>query len=187
MNKLFYPGQMGNGGMLPAVTPAPQSIILVQEEPRGPSQLIEIPVSTNGLTKVQIPDIQQLRSQVGQTIIIKAIRLITANIITNAPTIGGVVAPIAELQKLTLTIYCEGWEKGQLIPILTLNDMAEPTVAIPYHRSTRYFDNWKNVDWSKSFIQYANGTVSANAPYSVLLEAEYVKLDAQNQEIIGPS
>src|SRR5215831_15291027 len=110
--RFIYPGHvLGSNGTDPGAPPPPAQvipshIILVQEEPRGPSQLIEIPVGSNGLTKVQIPDIQQLRSQIGQTIIIKAIRLITANVITNAPTVGGIVAPIAELRKLTLTLYC---------------------------------------------------------------------------------
>jgi hypothetical protein len=68
---------------------------LVQTEPRGPSQLIEIPVPAQVLSKVAIPDIQQLRSQVGQVIIVKALRLIPDSILATAPTLGGVNAPLA--------------------------------------------------------------------------------------------
>lgn len=160
---------------------------LVQEEPRGPSQLIEIPVPALAVQRVQIPDIQQLRSQVGQTIIIKALRLIPASILTNAPTVGGINAPLTELVKISLVLYCEGWEKGQLIPILTLCDTFTEASGVPFRPHTTMFDNWKNVDWSKSYLQYSNGTPSSGVAYTVVLEAEYVKLDAQNQEIVGPS
>jgi hypothetical protein len=84
-------------------------------------------------------------------------------------------------------LYCEGWEKGQLIPLLTLNDTFTEASGIGFRPHTTYFDNWKNVDWSKSFLQYSNGTPSSGVAYNVILEAEYVKLDAHNQEIIGPS
>lgn len=162
-------------------------VILVQEEPRGPSQLIEIPVTQNGLGRVNLPDIQQLRSQVGQVIIIKGLKLIPPTVLTNAPTLGGPNAPLTELVKMTLTIYCEGWEKGQLIPILTLNDFFIEGSGTPYRMNPTKFADWKNVDWSKTYLQFANGTVSAGTPYNVLIDVDYIKLDAQNQEIIGPS
>lgn len=164
--------------------------VLVMEEPRGPSQLIEVPVTAAGLGKVVFPDIQNLRSQVGQVIIIKAMRLITDPVLTFASTGGQQTAPLTELQKICLVIYCEGWEKGQLIPILTLNDMYAEASNIPFRKEKMRFNNWKNVDWSKTFLQYSNGQPSVlpgGNPYSVMLDVEYVKLDAQNQEIIGPS
>ena len=164
-----------------------KNIVLIQEEPRGPSQLIEIPVPAAAVSKVVLPDIQQLRSQVGQVIIIKALRLIPFTLLTNSPTVGAVNAPLAELQKISLVLYCEGWEKGQLIPILTLCDTFTEASGVAWKAKTVRFDNWKNVDWSKSFLQYSNGTPSSGLAYTVILEAEYVKLDAQNQEIIGPS
>lgn len=162
-------------------------IILVMEEPRGPSQLIEVPVITAGTSKVQFPDIQNLRSQIGQNIIIKAMRLITPSVLPIASTSGFANAPLAELQKLCVVIYCEGWEKGQLIPILTLNDMFTEASGEPFRYQKMRFANWKNVDWSKTFLQYSNGTVSVGTPYAVMFDVEYVKLDAQNKEIVGPS
>lgn len=166
-------------------------VVLVQEEPRGPSQLVEIPVPARAVSQVILPDVQQLRSQVGQTIIVKAIRLITDKVLPTAPTLGGANATLAELRKISLILYSEGWERGQLIPILTLNDMvdADSTAAttIPYRNRTTRFADWKNVDWSKSKLIYSNGTPSSGAAYNVILEVEYVKLDANNQEIIGPS
>jgi hypothetical protein len=168
-----------------------QVIILVQEEPRGPSQLVEIPVGAVVTQRVNIPDQPQLRSMQGQTVIVKAVRLITDKVSPQAPTIGLVNATRDELRKMFLVIYCQGWEKAQYIPILVLNDMvdADSTEAttIPYRNRTTRFSDWPNVDWTKSYIQYANGTPSDGSAYAVLLEVEYVKLDGQNQEIIGPS
>jgi len=166
-------------------------VLLVQEEPRGPSQLVEIPVTVNGSQKVKLPDVQQLRSQEGQTIIIKAVRLITFKVLPRCMTLNLVSAPLAELQKISLVIYCEGWEKAQLIPLLVLNDVADgdatTATTIPYRNKATRFNNWRNVDWAQSYLLYSNGTVSATAPYGVQLEVEYIKLDARGQQIIGPS
>jgi hypothetical protein len=164
-----------------------QKIILVQEEPRDASQLVEIPVNTAGISRVAIPDIQQLRSMVNQSIIIKGIRLITDNVLTNAPTNGSINAPLAELQKISLTLYSEGWERGQLIPVLVLNDISGDAAGVPFRFHPTKFANWKNVDWSKSYLQFSNGTTSADTPYTVLLDVEYLKLDAQGKAIEGAS
>lgn len=163
---------------------AHDKLIFVQEAPRGPSQLIEIPVTVNGVQRVNFPDVQQLRSLVNQRIIVKEMRLITVDTLTNAPIGGQVTAPTAELQKMTLVIYCEGWEKAQLMPIMILNDVEN---TAPHRFSPTRFNNWANVDWSKSFIQYSNGTVSAGVPYAVMIDVVYEKLDASGKEIIGPS
>lgn len=161
-------------------------LILVQEEPRGPSQLVEVPVTVNGAGRINFPDVQQLRDMIDQRVIIKAIRLITADIVTNGAIQPFATAPVAELQKMYMVIYCEGWEKAQYIPLLILNDTTVPGGTIPHRYHKTQFDNWMNVDWSKTFIQYANTTASAGAPYVILFDVEYVKLNAEGKEIIGP-
>lgn len=161
-------------------------MMLIQEEPRGASQLIEIPVAGN-LTKIVIPVIQQLQSDTTQVVVIKALRLITADVLTNAPTLGGVNAPTTELAKMVLVLYCEGWEKMQMCPVLTLNDMFAEGTGTPLRFKTTKFDNWQNVDWNKSFLLFANGTVPVGAPYNVIFEAEYVRLNKQGRPITGPS
>lgn len=166
-------------------------IILVQEEPRGPSQLIEVPVPAQVIQRVQFPDIQQLRSQVGQKIIIKGIRLITDKVLANSPTLGLTNATKGELQKISLVIYSMGWEKGQLIPVLTLNDMNDSdstdATTIPFRNNPTRFSNWENVDWPKTYLQYSNGTPSDGSAYAVLFDVLYEKLDSQGQPIITPS
>lgn len=161
--------------------------VIVQDEPRGPSVLIEVPVPNNGSQRIPFPDISQLRSTIDQRIIIKSLRLISVEVLTNGIISAAVNAPVTELPKMSITIYAEGWEKGQTIPILTFNDFAFTTGAIPNRFHSTRFSNWVNVDWPKSYIQFANGTVSAGAPYVVLLDCEYVRLDAQNNEIVGAS
>jgi hypothetical protein len=165
-------------------------IILVQEEPRGPSQLVEVPV--NAATQKQpFPDVPQLRSQPGQRIVIKGIRLITAKVLTRGVSINAVNAPLAELQKMTLVLFSQQWQKGQNIPLLTLNDMADSdattATTIPYRNTPTKFADWQNVDWPQSFIQYANGTTAANTPYVILFDVEYLKYDDAGNLIDTPS
>lgn len=157
--------------------------VIVQEEPRGPSVLIEVNVNNNGSQRIPFPDISQLRSTTELKIVIKGLRLISSAVLTNGVISNNVTAPDAELQKMALTIYAEGWEKGQTIPILTFNDFIN--TIIPSRFKPTKFDNWINVDWPKSYIQYANGTVSAGAPYVVMLDCEYVRLNAQNIIVTG--
>lgn len=160
-------------------------IIIVPEAPRGASQLIEIAVPQNGLGKVQLPVVQQLQNDTTQKVIIKALRLVTVDVLAMAPTLGGPNAPLTELVKMTLTLYSEGWEKGQLIPILALNDTFTEGSGMPWRVHTTRLDDWINVDWNKSFIQFNNGTVSAGTPYNVILEAEYLRLDTQGNPMRG--
>ena len=166
-------------------------ILLIQEEPRGPSQLVEVPITINGSQKIKLPDVQQLRSMQGQTIIIKGIRLITFKVLTRGMTINAVNAPLAELQKISLVIYSENWEKAQMIPLLTLNDMADAdstaATTVPYRNKATKFNDWRDVDWAQSYLLYSNGTSSANAPYVVMFDVDYIKLDSKNQPIVGPS
>lgn len=161
--------------------------IIVQEEPRGPSVLIEIPVINNGSQRIQLPDISQLRSTTDLKIVIKALRLISAEVLVGGVITSLTTAPASELAKMSLTIYAEGWEKGQTIPLLTLNDMVFTTGAIPYRFNATKFDNWVNVDFPKSYLQLANGQQTAGAPYVVLLDCEYVRLNAENRIVTGPS
>lgn len=160
--------------------------VLVQEEPRGPSVLIEINVPNNGTQRVPFPDINQLRSTTEQRIVIKGMRLVPPEILTNGIISGNANAPVGELQKMSVTLYAEGWEKGQTIPILTLNDYVFATGAAPYRNHPTRFDNWVNVDFPKSYLQLANGTVTAGAPYVVLIDCEYIRLDAQGLMLMGP-
>lgn len=164
-------------------------IMLVQEEPRGPSILVEIPVTGTG-QKVKLPDVQQLRSQEGQIVIIKSIRLITEKVLARALTLTMANAPLTQLINMSLTLYSEGWLKGENIPILVLNDMNDSDAAvgttIPFRNKATRFNDWRNVDWAQSYLLFANNFVPTPT-YAVLLDVEYIKLNAMNQPILGPS
>ena len=164
-------------------------MLLVQDEPNIMSELIEINIPA-GSQRVQLPDVQQLRSQEGQIIIIKSFQLITAKVLSNGVLIQGTNAPVTELRKMTLTLYSEGWERGHLIPLLFFNDVADgdttAATTIPYRNKMYTLDNWRKVDFPKSYIQFCNGTAPVGAPYLVLLQANYLKLDGNQQPYVTP-
>lgn len=168
-------------------------VILAQVEPRGPSELIEVPfpAAANGQQKVPFPTVEDLRSDENQRVILKGMRLITADVAVGAPLIAGPTAPLSELQKMFLVLYAEGWEKAVYIPLLTLNDVFTEASGVPFRHGATRFNNWEKVAWNKCFIQLANGTVVVGAPYVVMFDVEYVKLgttgDMKGKEITGPS
>lgn len=160
--------------------------MIVQEEPRGPSEIIEIPIAS-GATRVTLPDVPQLRNQGDQVVIIKSIRLITAKVLTNAPTLGTAVTPLADLKKISLILYSNGWEKGHLIPVLVLNDVADAdstsATTIPYRSKTTRLSNWQDVDWNKSALQFSAGTSAAGAS-ALVLEVEYIRYQKQGGNLV---
>ena len=162
-------------------------VVTLEDSPRGPSILIEIPVTVNGQQRVPFPDVSQLRSTIDVAIIIKGFRLIPDTVLTNGMLNASVTSPLAELQKIACTFYAEGWEKGQSIPILEFNDFFSNGTFIPNRFRGTYLDNWRSVDFPKSYLQYANGTLSAGAPYVVLLDCFYEKLNNRGNEIKGAS
>lgn len=170
---------------------ADQNAMLVQEEPRGPSQLIEVAVPAQVVSVVQLPVIQNLQNQTDQIIILKALRIIPPTVLGNGPLQGLANAALTELVKCSLVLYSEGWLKGQLIPLLTLVDTFTEGSGIPWKDRTTRLDSWTNVDWGKSFIQYSNGTASSGAAYEFIFEVEYQKFkrlaDGTMVEIKGVS
>lgn len=182
-------GDIGGPGLMPnqpSILQPREAIYMLQDEPRGPSQLIEVAITAASGSKVVLPVIQNLQNQVDVSVILKLLRVIPDTVLAIAPTNGGINAPLAELQKMSLVLYSEEWEKGQLIPLLTLVDTFTEGSGIPYRNRSMRFDSWRNVNWGKSFIQYSNGTAPAGAPYNVIFEAEYQKFNQQGIEIVGP-
>jgi hypothetical protein len=165
-----------------------QPTMLVQEEPRGPSMLIEVLLDAAqlGLSSVTLPIVQELQSDMTQTTIIKGIRLVTVGELSNGPISGFVNAPLTELVKISLLLYAEGWTKGFNIPILSLNSTFTEASGIPYIKRTNKFMNWQDVMWNKSKLIYSNGTAVVGTPYCVLIEVEYVRFDANGLELRGP-
>jgi hypothetical protein len=166
-------------------------ILLVQEEPRIASMLIEVVIPI-GQQRVQLPIVEQLQSDPTQIIVVKSISLVTPKQLSHGIDNGLVNATIAELRKMALTIYSMGWERGQYIPILSLNNTADSdattATTIPYKNNAPRFSDWRNVMWNKSYIQFANGQPSAGgADYTVMFDVQYMKFDTNGQEIEGAS
>ncbi len=168
-----------------------QSIILVQEEPRINSILVEILVPASVVQRVQCPDVQQLRSTTQQRIVIKSVSLVTPKVLSHGILSGLVNAPITELRKISFTIYSMGWERGQYIPILFLNNTADSdattATAIPYKNTAPRLADWESVSWDKCYLQYANTQPSVGTAYSVIVEVQYLKFDVNGAEILGAS
>jgi len=162
-------------------------IILAQNQPIVNYTVVEIPVTANGLSQIAIADQPMLKSYSGHKVVIKAIELITAKALTNAPVSGLALAARAELIKASLVLYCQGWEQEQYVPLLRLNGFqdADATTAttIPYVKDFQAFSNLNNVDWTKSRVQYSNGTVSASSSYAFLLGVQYLVFDNDGNEI----
>jgi len=168
---------------------ANKTVVLIQEEPIDCYQTIELLVTSAGQFRVPFPDQNQLRSMDGQNIIIKAISIVTPDALTNAPISGLVTAPLTELQKISLVLYSNGWERGLNIPILFLNPLSTPGGTFPHvYRKTNFCD-WSKVDWSKSYILYSGGSGGSVvvAPYAILLGIEYSRLGADGQVKYGPT
>jgi hypothetical protein len=161
--------------------------LLVKETPINNFTLVDIPVTANGLTKVAIQDQPLLKSYSNHRVVVKGLRCITAKVLSNAPISGNAIATRAELLKASLVLYCNGWEKEQYIPLLMLNPMADADSAVgttvPYAFNPIDFMDLKDVDWTKSYIQYSNSTSSASSTYSFLLAVNYLILNDNGQEI----
>lgn len=141
------------------------------------SELVEIAI-TSGQTSIPIPDQPQLRNQGSEVVVIKGIRLITDKVLAFSPTSGETNAPLADLKNASLILYSNGWERGHLIPVLTLNDMADADSAnattIPFNPQATTLADWENVDWAKSKIQFSNGT-SASDNIAIIFQVQYQK------------
>lgn len=171
--------------MIPPNIISDKKMVLVQEEPRGASMLIEIPCTQNGLTELTLPLIQQLQTDPKQIVVVQGLRLVPIGELNNAPSSGNALAPLTELQKMTLMLYSQGWQKGYKIPILALNNTFIEGSGIPWRSRTTRLADWQDVDWNKSTIYFNNGSVTAGQPYSVVFEVEYIRYSMNGKEIQG--
>lgn len=130
--------------------------ILVQNQPVVNYTIVEVQVTANGLGQVSITDQPMLKSYQGHRVVIKAIETIPPKALAKAPVSGLAAAPLAEMQKASLVLYCDGWEKEQYVPILRLNAFhdGDSTAAttVPFVNDFQAFSNLNNVDWTKSRV-----------------------------------
>jgi hypothetical protein len=169
-----------------------ERLILIQEAPRGASQVIELPITT-GQGSNKFPDSPEIQSNAELKIVITGINLITPKVLGFGPITGTANTPLVDLRNLNLILYSDGWQKGVNIPVLTLNNVADSdattATTIPFRNRSTKFDKWK-IAWNKSTWQFSPGTV-ATATSVMLLEVEYIRYELDEKtgmwvELIGP-
>ncbi len=162
------------------------AVILVQEEPISCFDIIETIIDGNGLYSFNLEENQQLRSDVDQTVIVKGIRVTIPGKLTNGPISGKPIAPLSELKKITVTLYAGGWQRIHNMPILDWNDVSDTANDAPFRYHPTKFNDIRKIDWKKSYFLYSGGTGgTAGTPYCVMLEVEYVRLNADGTEYKG--
>lgn len=158
--------------------------VVYQQEPLANYWLIEIPVPAQAVTSVAIPTQNWLRSTNGKIVIIKSLELVTAKTLAKAPVSGATNATLAELLKASLTLYSDGWERLQYVPLLRLNSLHDSDSAvattIPFTQEVQKTD-FRSVEWEKSKINF-NGASSGSA-YSILIGIQYLVVDGQGKVI----
>jgi hypothetical protein len=140
-------------------------------------ELIEliIPVGTTGTT-FAIDDIQQLRDDITQDIIIVGLETYAAPTTPLSPA-GNAVATIAELGNMFLTLYIEQEESIFRLPMLRLQPIWESNTAGTLQGGQQTLSiECLRVTWNKSYLTFGEGIAAESLPISVLLGVWYKKL-----------
>lgn len=107
---------------------------------------IEVPI--NAIGQNNFPDQSQLRGA-----IIQSVELLSPDVASvSAITQSSSVAPLADLQKMTVSFVQGSDVFAMNMPILTLNDMATPSGSTPYKMNREIFSN-RVVDWNQCYIK----------------------------------
>lgn len=159
--------------------------MLVQAQPIKNWTLVET-LAAVGNTRIPIQDQPMLKSYAGHKVVIKAIEVITAKMLTNGVLNATANLTRADLIKLVLVLYCDGWEQVQYIPLARLVSIHDTDSAVgttvPFMNDPALFENLKDVDWTKSYFQTANGTSIATAA-TIILGVQYQVFNDQGTEI----
>lgn len=124
-------------------------------------EMIELQIPANSVaTKFPFPDIPQLRSDVEKDIWIRGIDTYTNDTVTFDFN-GNAVAPFADIQKASLTLYVQGRESIFRIPlVLLLNTFQISANPVAWTDHKNEFDNLE-IDWTKSYV--STSTAFGNA------------------------
>lgn len=120
-------------------------------------ELVELTISATVAGRFNFDTIPQLRNSANQLIVIKGIDVFTSSEYANSQFNAAVpgIAP-TDLKKAVLVLYTDGEEAVHYIPLHKLYNMASnATAGVPYNNTYVSFDSLTNVDWDKSYIQFA--------------------------------
>lgn len=159
--------------------------MLIQSQPIRNWTLIETAIAV-GNNRIAIQDQPMLKSYAGHRVVIKSLELITAKALTNGVNVNGATITRADIIKMVLVLYCEGWEQVQYIPLSRLIAIQDADSAvgttIPFMKDATFFENLKDVDWTKSYFLTAAGTTIATAGV-IILGVQYSVFNDNGQEI----
>lgn len=127
----------------------------------------------NGLIgRAAFEDQPQLRDQSNQVIIITNIELFVDTVYRNSQYTNALPGfPPGEIPKACLVMYVNGEESARLIPLAKLNHINDQ--LNPFEFDNPGFDNLQNVDWDKSYVQFASAT--AGGPYVIPFGVSYLR------------
>jgi hypothetical protein len=107
---------------------------------------IEIPINATGQNN--FPDQSQLRGA-----IIQSVELLTPDVASVSPiTQNSTIAPLADLQKSTVSFVQGSDVFAMNMPILGLNPNATPNGSTPYKLERELFSN-RIIDWNQCYIR----------------------------------
>lgn len=120
-------------------------------------ELVKPAAITSAGARIFFQDQPQLRSQQGQTIYIKSIETFSVLSVPVSFTTSNPVATQAAILNAGLVLNVAGYEDLQLIPLSILNRVVSDigAASIPYVWEKFLFKDLHKVDWTKSYLQFA--------------------------------
>ena len=135
-------------------------------------ELVELTVPASTLGKVTFNTIPQLRNQPDQIIQVNGINVFPVTSYANSQYTSALPGmPVADIPKAVLVLYVNGEESIKMIPLaqmIHVNDHANP-----YQEQLWNFDNLRNVDFDKSYVQF--GVASDAAAYVIPFGINYIR------------
>lgn len=119
-------------------------------------QLVELQVPAAGLgagQRLYFQDQPQLRTQINQLVIIKAIETFNVLAVAKSPS-GVTVAAAADLANAFLVLNVAGTEEMQYIPLSVLNRVNVFTAGTSFVNDLFSLDYQYQIDWTKSYLQF---------------------------------
>lgn len=135
-------------------------------------ELVELLVPAATFGRVTFQTIPQLRNQPDQIIQITSIKIYPDTSYANSQQTGSLPGmPATEIPKAVLVLYVNGEESIKMIPLAQMNAIND--FASPFQQELWAFDQLKNVDFDKSYVQFSSAS-DAN-PYVIPFGISYIR------------
>jgi hypothetical protein len=135
-------------------------------------ELVELIVPALTLGRVTFQTIPQLRNQPDQIIQIQSISVFSVTSYVNSQNTSSLPGmPVAEIAKAVLVLYVNGEESVKMIPLVQLIHVDDQ--GNPYQQELWGFDQLKNVDFDKSYVQFS--VLSDASAYVIPFGISYIR------------